>query len=99
MLYNRRYPIIKDRVGFQPGGKENTKVNAQGKKIPLFVKGKAPIVHDNDAYIIYLKNHHAHACHHAYIYRNETSHSRHSVSHVKLAVGGLRPPKVLKNMI
>jgi hypothetical protein len=60
MNSNGRHPSIKDDVGFQPRGKENTQINAQGKKIPQFVKGKASIVHDDDAYIIYPKNHHAH---------------------------------------
>jgi hypothetical protein len=56
MLYNGRHRSIKDGVGFQPRGKENTKINAQGKKIPQFVKGEAPIVNDDSAYIIYPKN-------------------------------------------
>jgi hypothetical protein len=47
MLYNGRHPDIKDGVGFQLGGKENTKTNAQGKKFLQFVKGKAPTVQDN----------------------------------------------------
>jgi hypothetical protein len=79
MLYNGRLLGIKKGVNFQPGGKDNTKINAQGKKIPQFVKGKAPIVNNDSAYIIYTKNYHknfhaknAHvhysATHHAYIY-------------------------------
>jgi hypothetical protein len=89
MLYNGRRPGIKDGVGFQPGGKDNTKINAQGKKVPQFVKGKAPIISDDNAYIVYPKNYHAkhaknaHVHHHAYIYGNEASSSRHSTSHVK----------------
>jgi hypothetical protein len=96
MLYNRRRPSIKDSVGFQIGGKEYTEANANGKKFPRFVKDKGPIVHDNDAYIIYPKNyhtkkthaknvHHSHTIvHHAHIYRKEASHSRHTISHAKL---------------
>jgi hypothetical protein len=88
-FYNMRRPDIKDGVGFQPGGKDNTKINAQGKKVPQFVKGKAPIISDDNAYIVYPKNYHAkhaknaHVHHHAYIYGNEASSSRHSTSHVK----------------
>jgi hypothetical protein len=40
MLYSWRRPGIKDGVGFQPGSKDNIKLNAQGNKIPQFVKGK-----------------------------------------------------------
>jgi hypothetical protein len=60
MLYNRRRPIIKDSVGFQPGGKESIDLNAHGRKIPHFVKGKAPMINDRDGYILYPKNYPAH---------------------------------------
>jgi hypothetical protein len=103
MLYNGRRPGIKDGVGFQPGGKDNTKINAQEKRIPQFVKGKAPIVNDDSAYIVYPKNYyknvhsknahvHQFATRHAYIYKHEASNSRHSMSHAK-------PPKIPKNKI
>lgn len=59
MLYNGWLPSIKDGVGFQTGGKENNKTNANGKEFPNFVKGKASTVHDNEGYIIYPKNYHA----------------------------------------
>jgi hypothetical protein len=94
MLYNGRRPGITDGVSFQPGGKENTNISAQGKKNPQFVKDKASIVHDDEAYMLYPKNHHAKKAqarnahnshdHHAYIYGNEASHSRHTSSHLLL---------------
>jgi DNA-dependent RNA polymerase auxiliary subunit epsilon len=82
MLYNMRYLCIKDDVGFQPRGKDNTKLNDQEKVLPQFVKGKSLIVFDNEGYFIYTKNYHAkHAknakstrashsvVHHAHMYR------------------------------
>jgi hypothetical protein len=53
MLYNGRRSGIKDGVGFQSRNKDNTKLNAQGNKIPQFVKGKAPIFQDREGYILY----------------------------------------------
>jgi hypothetical protein len=50
MFYNGRHPGIEDGVGFQPGGKDNTKINAQGKRVPQFVKAKARIVNYYSAY-------------------------------------------------
>jgi hypothetical protein len=50
MLYNRRRPNIKNGIGFQQGG--NVKLNAP-KKLSNFVKGKAPMVQDNEGYILY----------------------------------------------
>jgi hypothetical protein len=41
---------IKDGIGFQQGG--NVKLNAP-KKLYNFVKGKAPMVQDNEGYILY----------------------------------------------
>ena len=60
-----------------------------------FVKGKAPIVQDNEGYILYHSNYpehkirriHAKKSHsvsyHAFMYKNEASSSRHS-THVKM---------------
>jgi chromosome segregation ATPase len=50
MLYNGRRPGIKDGIGFQQGS--NVKLNAP-KKLSNFVKGKAPMVQDNEGYILY----------------------------------------------
>jgi hypothetical protein len=94
MLYNGRCPGIKDGVGFQPGSQNNIKRNAHKNKISIFVKGKAPMVQDKEGYILYPKNYlehkiriiHAkkfhHVAHHAYMYRNEASSSRHT-THIK----------------
>jgi hypothetical protein len=68
MLYNGRHPGIKDGIGFQQG--DNVKLNAP-KKLSNFVKGKAPMAQDNEG------------SHHAFMYKNETSSSRHS-THVKM---------------
>jgi hypothetical protein len=48
MLYNGRHPGIKDGVGFQPGRKNNMKLNAHRNKISIFVKGKAHMVQDRE---------------------------------------------------
>jgi hypothetical protein len=60
-----------------------------------FVKGKAPIVQDNESYILYPANYPEHkirrihvrkphnVSHHAFMYKNEASSSRQS-THVKL---------------
>jgi hypothetical protein len=50
MLYNGRHPGIKDGIGFQQGS--NVKLNAP-KRLSIFVKGKAPMVQDNEGYILY----------------------------------------------
>jgi hypothetical protein len=91
MLYNGRRPGIKDGIGFQQGSQKNTKLKAP-KKLSNFVKGKAPIVQDREGYILYPANYHEHKIHakkphiishHAFIYKNEASTSRHS-THVKI---------------
>jgi hypothetical protein len=91
-LYNRRRPGIKDGIGFQQGS--NVKLNAP-KRLSNFVKGKAPMVQDNEGYILYLANYPEHkirriharkphnVSHHAFMYKNEASSSRHS-THVKM---------------
>jgi prefoldin subunit 5 len=92
MLYNGRCPCIKDGIGFQQGS--NVKLNTP-KRLSNFVKGKAPIVQDNEGYILYHANYPKHkirriyarkphtVSHHAFMYKNEASRSRHSI-HVKL---------------
>jgi hypothetical protein len=50
MLYNGRHPGIKDDIGFQQGS--IVKLNAP-KRLSNFVKGKAPMVQDNEGYILY----------------------------------------------
>jgi hypothetical protein len=97
MLYNGRRPGIKDGIGFQQGSQSNTKLNAP-KKLSNFVKGKAPMVQDREGYILYPKNYPEHkirkiharkphnVSHHAFMYRNEASSSRHS-THIKLPKG------------
>jgi hypothetical protein len=57
MLYNGRRPGIKDDIGFQQGS--NVKLNAP-KKLSNFVKGKAPMVQDNEGYILYPANYPEH---------------------------------------
>jgi hypothetical protein len=92
MLYNGRRPGIKDGVGFQQGS--SVKLNAP-KRLSNFVKGKAPMVQDNEGYILYPANYPEHkirriharkphtVSHHAFMYKNEASSSRQS-THVKL---------------
>jgi 3D (Asp-Asp-Asp) domain-containing protein len=92
MLYNRRHLGIKDGIGFQQGS--NVKLNVP-KKLSNFVKGKAPMVQDNEGYILYTANYPKHkirrihakkshsVSHHAFMYKNEASSSRHS-THVKM---------------
>jgi hypothetical protein len=92
MLYSGRCSGIKDGIGFQQGS--NVKLNAP-KRLSNFVKGKAPMVQDNDGYILYPAGYPEHkirrihsrkshsGSHHAFMYKNETSSSRHS-THVKM---------------
>jgi ubiquinone biosynthesis protein UbiJ len=92
MLYNGRRPSIKDGIGFQQGS--NVKLNAP-KRLSNFVKGKAPMVQDNEGYILYPDGYPEHkirriqakkthyVSHHAFMYKNEASSSRHS-THVKM---------------
>jgi hypothetical protein len=89
MLYNGRHPGIKDGIGFQQGSQSNVKLNAP-KRLSNFVKGKAPMVQDSEGYILYPANYPEHKIrknharkshsifHHAFMYRNEASSSRHS---------------------
>jgi hypothetical protein len=101
MLYNGRRPSIKDVIGFQQGSQSNIKINAP-KKLSNFVKGKAPMVQDKESYISYTENFPEHkirkiharkphnVSHHAFMYRNEVSSSRHS-THIKM------PKKIIVN--
>jgi hypothetical protein len=95
MLYNGRCSSIKDGIGFQQGGQSNTKLNAPKNRLSNFVKGKAPMVQDKEGYILYPENYPEHKIrkihdkkshtisHHAYMYSNEASSSRHS-THIKM---------------
>jgi hypothetical protein len=92
MLYSGRRPGIKDDIGFQYG--DNVKLNAP-KKLSNFIKGKAPMVQDNEGYILYpagypkhkIRRIHSRKSHsrsnHAFMYMSEASSSRQS-THVKL---------------
>jgi 5'(3')-deoxyribonucleotidase len=94
MLYNGRRPGIKDGIGFQQGSQNNTKLSVP-KKLSNFVKGKAPMVQDREGYILYPANYPEHkiskihsrkphnVSHHAFMYKNEASSSRHS-THIKM---------------
>jgi hypothetical protein len=95
MLYNGRRPGIKDGIGFKQGSQSNIKLNAPKNKLSNFVKGKAPMVQDREGYILYPENYPEHKIrkihvrkphfisHHAFMYRNEASSSRHS-THIKM---------------
>jgi 3D (Asp-Asp-Asp) domain-containing protein len=92
MLYNGRHPGIKDDIGFQQG--DNVKLNAP-KRLSNFVKCKAPMVQDNEGYILYPAGYPEHkirrihakkshsVSHHAFMYKNEASSSKQS-THVKM---------------
>jgi hypothetical protein len=96
MLYNGRRRGIKDGIGFQQGS--NVKLNAP-KRLSNFVKGKAPMVQDNEGYILYPVNYSEHKIrriharkphnisHHAFMYKMpkmpNKKCSRHS-THVKM---------------
>jgi hypothetical protein len=92
MLYSGRHPGIKDDIGFQQG--DNVKLNAP-KKLYNFVKGKVPMVQDNEGYILYPSGYPEHkirrihsrkshsGSHHAFMYKSEASSSRQS-TYVKL---------------
>jgi hypothetical protein len=94
MLYNGRRLGIKDGIGFQQGSQSNIKLNAP-KTDSNFVKGKAPMVQNREGYILYPENYHEHkirkihakksqpVSHHAYMYSNEASSSRH-LTHIKM---------------
>jgi hypothetical protein len=95
MLYNGTRSGIKNGIGFQQGSQSNIKINAPKNRLSNFVKGKAPMVQDREGYILYPENYPEHkirkiharkshnVSHHAYIYSNEASSSRHS-THIKI---------------
>jgi hypothetical protein len=95
ILYNGRRLAIKDGIGFQSGSQSNIKLNAPRNKLCNFVKGKAPMVQNREGYILYPENYSEHkirkiharkshsALHHAYMYSNEASSSRHT-THIKM---------------
>ena len=95
MLYNGRRLNIKNGIGFQQGSQSNIKLNGPRNMLSNFVKGKAHMVQDREGYILYPKNYLEHkirkihartshfVSHHAYIYSNEASSSRHS-THIKM---------------
>jgi hypothetical protein len=76
------------------GNFHNVKLNAP-KRLSNFVKGKASMVQDNEGYILYPVGYPKHKIrrihakkshsvyHHAFMYKNEASSSRHS-THVKM---------------
>jgi DNA repair exonuclease SbcCD ATPase subunit len=80
MLYSGRRPGIKDGIGFQKG--DNVKLNAPPKRLSNFVKGKAPMVQDNEGYILYPAGYPEHkirrihfrkshsGSHHAFMYKS-----------------------------
>jgi hypothetical protein len=77
MLYNGRRPGIKDGIGFQQGS--NVKHNAP-KRLSNFVKGKAPMVQDNECYILYPANYPEHKI------RRIHARKSHSISHLLLCI-------------
>jgi hypothetical protein len=95
MLYNGRRPSIKDGISFQQGSQSNIKLNAPKNRLSNFVKGKTPMVQDREGYILNPENYPEHkirriharkphsVSHHAYMYSNEASSSRHS-THIKM---------------
>jgi hypothetical protein len=92
MLYSGRRPGIKDGIGFQQG--DNVKLNAP-KELSDFDKSKAPMVQDNEGYILYHVGYPEHkirrihsrkshsGSHHDFMYKSEAFTSRQS-THVKL---------------
>jgi hypothetical protein len=94
MLYNGRHHGIKDGICFQQGSQNNTKLSVP-KKVSNFVKGKAPMVQDREGYNLYPANYPEHkirkihsrkphnVSHHAFMYKNEASSSKHS-THIKM---------------
>jgi hypothetical protein len=95
MPYNGRRPGIKDSISFQQGSQSNIKLNTPKNRLSNFVKGKAPMVQDRKGCILYPENYPEHkirkiharkphtVSHHAYMYSNKASSSRHS-THIKI---------------
>jgi hypothetical protein len=88
MLYNGRRPDIKDGIGFQQGSQSNTKLNTPRNYLILLRVRLA--LFRIEKVILYPKNYTKHKIrkiharkphtisHHAYLYSNEASSSRHS---------------------
>jgi hypothetical protein len=77
MLYSGRRPSIKDGIGFQQGS--NVTINTP-KRLSNFVKGKAPMVQDNEGYILYPTGYPEHKI------RRIHARKSHSVSHMLLCI-------------
>jgi CTP:phosphocholine cytidylyltransferase-like protein len=83
------------RMALVSNKESNIKLNAPKNKLSNLVKGKAPMVQDREGYILYPENYLEHKIrriharkshyisHHAYMYSNEASSSRHS-THIKM---------------
>jgi hypothetical protein len=92
MLYNETRPGTMDGSGFQQGSQSNIKLNTPKNELSNFVKGKAPMVQNREGYILYPENYPEHKIrkiharkphnvpHHAFMYRNGASSSRHSTN-------------------
>jgi hypothetical protein len=77
------------------GAKATPNLKPPKNRLSNFVKGKAPMVQDKEGYILYPENYPNHkirriharkphnVSHHAFMYRNEASSSRHS-THIKM---------------
>jgi hypothetical protein len=76
-----RRPMIKDGLGFQRGGKENTKLKISGHELSKFVKekGKAPIIHN-----VHFARADAQVSH-THVSYARASHIRHNNFHAKIA--------------
>jgi hypothetical protein len=95
MLYNGRCHNIKDDIDFQQGSQNNIKLNTPKNRLSNFVNGKTSIVQNREGYILYPENYSKHKIrriharkshtisHHAYMYSNEASSSRHA-NHIKI---------------
>jgi hypothetical protein len=77
MLYNGRRPGIKNDIGFQQ--RSNVKLNAP-KRLSNFVKGKTPMVQDNEGYILYPANYPKHKI------RRIHASKPHNISHHALCI-------------
>jgi hypothetical protein len=77
------------------GAKSTSSLMPPKNRLSNFVEGKSPMVQDREGYILYPENYPEHkirkiharkphtVCHHAYMYSNEASSSRHS-THIKM---------------
>jgi hypothetical protein len=94
MLYNGRHPDIKDGIGFQQGS--NVKINAP-KRLSNFIKGNAPMVQDNEGYILYPAGYPEHKIRRIHAKMSHSvSHHAFSIRMRHLALGILHMLKCLK---